>query len=345
MSRTESPINVGVIGVGWFGELHAKIYDYIAGAVLLGVYDRNSSRAEEVAKKFGVRAYPSLQEMLADPRITAVSVCTSDDHHVEPAIAACEAGKHVLLEKPMALTIQDCARVIGASRKAGIQLMPGHVLRFNSRYRLAHSKICSGEIGDISHMYSHRSLPKSAAHRVAHWGGRDSILFHLAVHDIDVLSWLVGDEVVEVFAISRSGVIEAEGSPLSDVVLTLLKFRKGAVASLEHSWIHPNNYPILVEVNTEITGTRGKLSINLTGDGAISFTPNGVQYFSENYWPVLDIEISSDLRDELEVFVHCIANHKPVPVTPEDGRRSIATVLAIQESLQRHIPIQVGSIM
>jgi predicted dehydrogenase len=332
----DEQLNVGVIGVGWFGELHARTYNYMTGAKLVGVCDANLARAEEVAAPLGVRAFAGIEELLADNTIQAVSVCTSDPNHLEPVLAACAAGKHILVEKPMALRLEDCDQMIDAARRAGVKLMPGHVLRFDQRFFCAHEKIRRGELGEISHLYSRRSLPKSAAHRVKGWAGYHTILFHLAVHDLDALCWLADDEVAEVYAAYRAGTIESEGSQLSDVVLSLLKFRKGALAIMEHSWIHPENYPILVDAHTEIAGTRGRIVLDLSGKGGTSYTQDGVQHFHDSYWPTPQGQVFSDLHDELETFVRCIAMNLPVPVQGADGRRAVAAALAIQESLRRH---------
>jgi predicted dehydrogenase len=329
-------VDVGVIGAGWFGELHAQCYDYMPEANLVGVCDVDLDRAREVASRLGVRAFPTVDELLADDSIQAVSVCTSDHNHLKPVLAACAAGRHVLVEKPMALTPEDCDRMISASQEVGVKLMPGHLLRFDPRYVRAREKILRGELGEISHLYGRRSLPKSAAHRVKGWAGRHTILFHLAVHDLDALCWLADDEIVEVYAISRTGTIESEGSLLSDVVLSLLRFRRGAVATMEHSWIHPNNHPILVDAHTEVAGTQGRIILDLSGRGGVRYSQDGVHHFHERYWPVIEGEVSSDLRDELETFVRCIAMDLPLPVTGKDGRRAVAAAVAIQASLQRH---------
>lgn len=340
---SKEKIGVGVIGVGWFGELHARIYASMPQAHLVGVCDENQARAEEVAQNIGVRVYQRIDDLLSDPEIQAVSISTSDHQHVEPALKACAAGKHVLVEKPMAMSLVDCDRIKNAADKAGVQLMPGHLLHFNNTVKNAFHKIRNGEIGEVSHIFSHRSLPKSAAHRVAHWDNYHAILFHLAVHDIDMISWLAGDQIEEVYAQYRHGTIESEGSKLTDAVLSLLRFKGGALAIMEHSWIHPNNYPILVEAATTVTGTKGKIVIDLEGRGAIRFSDKGVHHFQETYWPIFFDQLSSDLKNELEVFVSSIANQQPLPITPDEGKRSIAVALAMQQSFETHLPVKVAS--
>ncbi|NLD49475.1 MAG: Gfo/Idh/MocA family oxidoreductase [Clostridiaceae bacterium] len=327
-------LNVAVIGVGWFGELHIQVYSSLPQVNLVGFFDENLQRMEDISNRYHIRAFQTIDELLESSLIDAVSICTGDQNHLSPVLKACRAGKHVLVEKPMARTIEDCDIMIDAAQKAGIKLMPGHLLRFNNSFIVAKDRIFKGEIGSLSHIYTHRSLPKSAAHRISDWGEYHSILFHLAVHDIDIISWLADDMIVEVYADFHSGILESEGIALSDAVLSLLRFKRGALSLMEQSWVHPDNYPILVEAQTQLTGSKGKIEIDLSGRGGVSYTNNAVHHFAETYWPVIDGQTSCDLRNELDVFTKCLLAEDPLPITMEEGRYPICVVTAIIESLK-----------
>ena len=114
-------INVGVIGVGWFGEFHARLYHQLTSANLVGVCDTDFSRAKIVAEKLGTQVFESTEALLAEKDIEAVSICTSDQFHLKPALAACCAGKHILIEKPLALNVQECDQIINAAKKTGVK--------------------------------------------------------------------------------------------------------------------------------------------------------------------------------------------------------------------------------
>jgi predicted dehydrogenase len=331
-------INIGVIGVGWFGHFHAQVYDYLAGANLVGVYDIDQPRTKEVAQELGVRAFASMEDLLADDTIQAVSICVKDQYHLKPVLAACKAGKHIMLEKPLALTLEECDQMIAARDEAGVKLMVGHLLRFNQRLVRAHAKIRAGEIGTVRHFYARRNMPRSAPRHVGDSCGFHSMLYHGAVHELDLLQWFADDEIAEAYAVYQAGEMEADGVSVSDTILTLLQFHGGAAAITEHSWIYPDNFPAMVDGRTEVTGTHGRIELDLGFRGAISYTENGVQYFENPHWPVVDGWYSSDLRDELETFVRCVAHDLPVPVTAEDGRSTIAAALAIDASLKSGKP-------
>ena len=135
-------LRIGVIGLGWFGEIHCDALIGIPNIELAALCTRTESRLAEMAAKFGVaKTYADYSDMLADPEIDAVSIVTMWDQHTEPTIAALKAGKHVFLEKPMASTVADCAKMMEAARGAKGILQIGHICRFNPRYRAAKEAI------------------------------------------------------------------------------------------------------------------------------------------------------------------------------------------------------------
>ena len=153
-------LRIGVIGLGWFGEIHAETIAGIPNIELAALCTRTPDRLAEMGKKFGVKKlYRDYHEMLADPEIDAVSICTMWDQHRQPAIDALEAGKHVFLEKPIASTVEDGMAITAASKKAKGILYIGHIVRFNPRYRMAKQAIDEGRIGKIVALSSRRNIP------------------------------------------------------------------------------------------------------------------------------------------------------------------------------------------
>src|SRR6476620_12425692 len=131
-------LRIGVIGLGWFGEIHCETIVGVPNVERAALCTRTPERLSAMAGKFVVqKTYRDYRELLADPQIDAVSIVTMWDQHTEPAIAALEAGKHVFLEKPMAPTVGDCQAIIAAAARARGILLVGHICRFNPRYRMA----------------------------------------------------------------------------------------------------------------------------------------------------------------------------------------------------------------
>ena len=153
-------LRIGVIGLGWFGEIHCDTIVSVPNLELAALCTRKPERLSGLAQKYGVRkTYRDYHDMLADPEIDAVSIVTMWDQHTEPAIAALEAGKHVFLEKPMASTVADCRKIIAAAKKSRGILLVGHICRFNPRYRMAKQAIDAGRIGKIVALSSRRNIP------------------------------------------------------------------------------------------------------------------------------------------------------------------------------------------
>lgn len=334
-------VNIGVIGVGWFGEFHARLYKQLSSANLIGIYDADSQRSKKVADKLNVRDFENMESLLADPSIEAVSICTSDQYHLQPALAACLAGKHILIEKPLALSVKECDQIIAASKTAGIKLMVAHILRFNQRYVEAKAMIQAGKIGEVKHFYARRNNPRIAARRLGARCGEHTIVYHNAVHDIDIMNWLSDSQVVEAYAINQSGELKAEGYQLSDTVLSLLKFKNGSAAIMENCWIYPDSYPTLVDAVTEVTGSSGKIVLDFKNQGGMCVDKSGLNYFENSYWPEIYGYVCGDLHMELEIFLDCILNDLEVPVSGVDGKNAVAGAEAIVASLKSGKPERV----
>ena len=143
-------LNIGIIGCGKIAQVrHLPEYEQNPGARIAGLYDLNQERAQALAAQYGAKAYESYEALLADPAIDAVSVCSANVSHAEIAVAALEAGKHVLCEKPMATTLADCEAMVECAKRTGKFLMIGHNQRLAKAHVEAKRLIDQGLIGDI----------------------------------------------------------------------------------------------------------------------------------------------------------------------------------------------------
>ena len=158
-------VKVGVIGVGFMGTYHAKTYAALADAELAGVADIDISRADSLASELGVRSYHDARQLLDDPSVDAVSICTNDDRHVELTVSAIGAGKHIMLEKPIATTLSDADRILSAAKGFSKCFLVGHILRFEKRYAEAKRSVDEGRIGEVVSIFARR-LNAVAAQKV-----------------------------------------------------------------------------------------------------------------------------------------------------------------------------------
>ncbi len=210
-------IRAGVWGVGVWGEKHARVYHALPDAELAGVYDRDAGRAREVAARHGCRAFASPEELLA--ACDAVSVAVPTVAHREAVERAAAAGRHVLVEKPMALTVVECDAMIAAAARAGVTLQVGQVERFNPALRAARARVVEPKFIE--------------AHRLALFQPRSldiDVVFDLMIHDLDIVLEAVGRPLT---AVSAVGVAVLSGN--EDIANARLEFEGGCVANLTAS--------------------------------------------------------------------------------------------------------------
>ena len=256
--------HIGIIGCGKIAQVrHIPEYNDNPDAKLVAFYDLNAARAKALAEQYGGRAYESVEALLADPNVDAVSVCTASDSHAEITVAALEAGKHVLCEKPMATTLADCERMVSAAKKSGKRLMIDQNQRLAGAHVKARELIEQGEIG--------RVITFATAFR--HGGpetwsidpGQSTWFFDkkraaMGVHKTDLIQYLIGQTVDEVEAqLCTLDKKFSDGSPITvdDNAFCIYHMDGGAVGTMIASW---TNYGP-EDNSTVINGTEGVLRI------------------------------------------------------------------------------------
>lgn len=320
-------VRIGIIGLGWFGEMHVETYRGVYGATVSAVCTRRPKRLAEVAEKYGVtKTYSDYNDLLADPDVDAVSICTHAKDHLAPMLAAMKAGKHVLLEKPMSVRLSECDQILEASKNCKSNLMVGHICRFENNYAMARDEIMSGRIGDILSIYSRRNV--GAARANSHLFVVSSITGD-AVHDIDIMNWMVGTKAKSVYAMART----AADVPNPDVGYVNIKYQDGTLGMAESQWTLPDGSPFAIDAKMEIMGTKGVIYISdpaqplIIDDGTRRDIPDTV------YWPMVHGERAGALHAELQYFVDCIRKGvKPTITTLEESREVIRICSAAEES-------------
>ncbi|MBO8162720.1 MAG: Gfo/Idh/MocA family oxidoreductase [Brevibacillus sp.] len=283
-----SKLRVGVIGCGKIAQVR-HIPEYLAcpDAEVIAVCDANPARAAAVASTFGIaRAASDYQEIISAEDIDAVSVCTPNNLHAPLSLAALSAGKHVLVEKPMALTWSECLKMTEAARKHQKILMVGMNQRFLPLYRRVKEIVASGQLGAIRQFSSnfHHGGPEGWSVEGANsWFTRRrdagfGVIGDLGVHKIDLIQWLLHDEVGEVSSYSATF---APHRDVEDAAVMALRMKKGAVGTIHLSWNNP-----LQDHRTVLYGERGVLMVGETICGITVNTFDGKQW-EEEVPPVL----------------------------------------------------------
>ena len=257
---TQYELGFAILGAGMVAEYHLNAIQECAdqGARLVGVGHYNPARYEEISERFGVPS-SSYDELLADPAVDAVCICTPSGQHAQQAIAAASSGKHVLVEKPMALSLADADAMIAACRENGVQLGVCLQRRAEPLFRRVHDAIHGGDLGEITlgvvTMPYFRDEPYYAQ---AEWRGTwamdgGGVLMNQGIHIIDLLLWFLGDPVeVHAFADSRHRSVEIE-----DTAGAVLRFANGTVATITATVAAEPGFPHRLEVY----GTNGGIQI------------------------------------------------------------------------------------
>ncbi len=333
-------IRIGVIGLGFFGAKHAAIYKQLPHAHLTAVADIEENTAEYWGRRLECDWYSDYSQLLARRDIDAVDIVLPDDLHREAVLAALARGKHVLLEKPMAVRLDDCEAICRASRESQKKVMIGHILRFDPRSIAAKERIDQGQLGEIVHVTSRRNSPISGAR---HYAEHCALTTHSGVHDLDLVRWLVGSEYQSVYAKGRWLKLKAEGLPVYDTVLSLLTLANGVIYQMENCWVLPEHYPSMLEAKLQIVGTKGVLVIDVSSSGLEIYSDEGASYPDMLHWPEVQGSVQGHLREELSQFVDCIIEDLPVPVSAEDGYAASAAALQIHRSLEEDRVVQFDS--
>jgi predicted dehydrogenase len=319
------PVRVGVIGVGAFGTSHVVAYKSLPYVSLAAVCDVNAARAQEFAARYQIPHWYSQYDELLNDELDAVSVTTPEDAHLAPVLAALSADKHVLVEKPIATRLEEARQMLMAARASRRFLMPGHILRFETRYAMVKERLAAGELGRLVGMSARRNRAKSLAETYLRTHG----ILEASIHDLDILLWYAGDTVKRVHAVQRH--VFDHANP--DATWALLEFKGGAVATIENLWLNPDQAGIGQNDALQVTGTRGIAHIDFVNSGLSLWRDEGYIAPDVSYEPRVRGEMFGALKEELAYFTRCVLeNRAPEVVTAEDGVQALEVALAIIES-------------
>lgn len=337
MRAPGNELGVGIVGLGMIGALHARAVHENRRLRVAAVADADASVAARAGEAFGCAVAASAEALAERSDVDAVLVCTPEDCHLAPALAALERGKPTLVEKPLATTIEDAETLVAAARRSGALLLPGHVLRFDARYDGARRAAGEGSLGRLVHLFARRSNPRAAARRVR---GRVSLIHYLGIHDIDLALSLLPGPVERVYAQRTSAVNAAFG--VEDSIFTLLSFAGGEVASLECSWSLPDGLPGRVYGGLDLVGTEAAVRIDLLAPVLHHVGAERTSGVDLMGWPEVRGRIRGALADEIDHFAACILDAAPPAIAPEEALRAVRVADAVLHSIERNEMLSVS---
>ena len=322
-------MKVGVVGCGHLGSIHARVYTEIPGVELCGVHDVDQGKSAAVAERLGCPRHETLASLAA--AADALSICVPTTAHCDVAMVALAAGCHVLVEKPIASDLDSARRMVDEAARRGLQLMVGHVERFNPAIIAALPYFVNPGFVE-----SHRLAP------FGHRGAEVAVVLDLMIHDIDLLTMILGQPVDDLRA---SGISVL--TPDLDIANARIEFAGGCVANITASRISRERMRKLrffqsdsyisvdllagqVEMYRKSPDFAARLGAALASPGGLA----GVQL--ESFVEPVEIAVTpaEPLRLELEAFVRALEREEPVPVSGEDGLRALDIAYRILERVK-----------
>jgi myo-inositol 2-dehydrogenase/D-chiro-inositol 1-dehydrogenase len=323
-------VGIGVIGVGRIGRMHAELLDrQIAGARLAAVHDADPSAAQAV----GGRSYEAVEELLADPGVDAVAICSSTETHADLIVAAARAGKAIFCEKPISLELTEVDSALQAVDAAGVPFQIGFNRRFDPAHQAVHEAVMGGAVGEpqLVRISSRDPAPPP----IEYVRGSGGIFLDMTIHDFDMARYVTGSEVVEVFA--RGAVrIDPAFADAGDVdtALVTLVHESGCLTAIDNSRQAVYGY----DQRVEVFGSRGvATSENPPAHTAVVRTAGGASTAALPYF-FLERYIPSYVR-EWEAFVSAVKSGGPTPVSGADARAPLVIGLAAWQSLTEGRPV------
>lgn len=353
-------IGTAIIGCGKVAEAHALAYSTLKASCLAGVYDVNPARAQALAARFGVRAYPDLGEMLHDPAVQAASICSPHITHPDMVAACAEAGVHALVEKPMAVDLKGCDRAIGAAEQAGICLAVISQRRFYEPVIRMKQAILAGKIGKpVLATVTVMGWRDEAYYRMDPWRGKwasegGGVLLTQTTHQIDVFQWLVGpiDELFGQWGNLNHPYVEVE-----DTAVAVVRFKSGALGT------------ILVS-NSQKPGFYGKIHVHGDNGASVGVQTEGGSPFVSGVTTAVDPPVNDvwtvpgeehllkawQAEDEarckqvdvmthyhklqIQDFLESILENRPPAVSGREGRKHVEIFSAIYRAQRDNRPVK-----
>jgi predicted dehydrogenase len=332
---TAEPLRVGVIGTGVMGGFHVETWDKLDGATVVAVADPDEQAARARIGRRPIDWACDHRALLERGDIDAISICTPSEHHAAVAMDALRAGLHVLVEKPIATTLEDALRMAATARSQGRKLMVGHVERFNPAVAKLAELVGEGRIGRVFRAHATRVGPLPERIRDA------GVAVDLATHDLDIMQLVLGRDITSIYAEGASFRHPTE----EDLLTCLLRFGDdGPFGLLDVNWLTP-------EKRRELTliGERGMLTASyITQDVWLTECAEAptswdalaqVRGNAEGASLRIALRRVEPLRRELEAFVACVRDDTPEPVSAYDGCRTLIAALALRDSAAGHRPV------
>ncbi len=345
-------IGFGIVGCGMISNFHCRAIADVEGATFIGCCSSRESSADRLASEYGGTAFASIEDMLRDPRIDVVNICTPSGAHRDPAVAAARAGKHVMVEKPLEITLEKCDQIIQECRKNGVLLATIFPSRFHQASRAIQQAVEAGKFGRLTLGDAYVKWYRTQQYYDSgNWRGTWALdgggaLMNQAIHSVDLLAWFMGP--VETLS-AQTATLAHERIEVEDVATVSLRFRSGALGTIVATTAA---FPGMLK-RIEISGDRGTAILE----------EEDIKFWSFAEMTPADEAIKESLASktktgggaadpsaighaahaaQIDDFVRAIRTGTAPFVDGAEGRKSVEIILAIYESAKAGMPVRIA---
>jgi myo-inositol 2-dehydrogenase / D-chiro-inositol 1-dehydrogenase len=327
-------VRVGIIGAGFIGHLHAEAFTHVPNAEVIAIASPSPERGRTLADQFGIpHHFTDYREMLQRDDLDMVTVGVPNDLHAQVCIDAARAGKHVVCEKPLCLTLEEADAVIAAGRDAGVKMMYAEELLFAPKYVRAKQLVDEGALGDV--VIVKQSEEHAGPHSPWFWDVRRSgggVLLDMGCHSIAFCRWVMGNRPIAKVYAAMGTYVHGDKTRGEDHAVCVLTFEGGAIGLCENSWVKGGG----VDDRAEIYGSKGNTRADLLrGSSLTTYSDVGYGYAVEKAettvgWTFTMYEESWNygFPQEMQHFVDCVQRDEQPLVTAEDGRAVLEVIYA-----------------
>lgn len=327
-------LRTAVVGTGAIGSLHARIYAEHPLSELVGIVDANPETAQTVAEGLGVPWFTSVSDLMAACDFDAASVSVPEHYRYETAMPLARAGKHLLLEKPLAPTLNEVDRLVTDLRATGVLTMVNFILRFDARYSEAKAAAAAGQLGEINTIFTRRRGSYLGADIYGVW---TDLLISTGIHDLDAMAWLADSPVTRVYAETISRRLAPYGH--DDAAMVMVRFESGTIGVLETSWVLPTSVPAPLDASLQAVGTGGGVFIDGSNHGLSVVGADRYSMPDLAHWPIVRGRVGGDLAASLDHFICSVRAGVAPQMTLEQARHAHAMVDAAKRSAAVNAPV------
>jgi len=335
----EGTLKYGVIGAGAHGEEHIKCIAAANNAELVAIADLNGPRAQQMAAKYEAReVFEDYHDLLGLDEVDAVSVVLPDHLHRQVCEDAFAAGKHVLVEKPMATSVADAEAIVAAQQAAGKTLMVNWSNRWMHSFAQTKQALAAGELGEPLYCYARLNNTLFVPTQMLSWAGNTRLPFWLICHRYDIARWFFESEAKRVYAVCRSVKLKSMGIDTPDFYQATVEFENGCVGNFESCWIMPESMPSVVDSKFELVCTDGYVNVDAALPDFVLATNEKQSNRGVLYGEVMGEPVGF-VNQSIKHFINSVLLGREPLITGYDGLMITKALAAMVESAETGQPV------